>query len=61
MRSSCLKSQPKVVQIFMKEHGSGLSLDETVKLSELYKDAHKIIAGAMENDDGPRKSKYMEE
>jgi hypothetical protein len=59
VKNNFFKSQPKPVQIFLKEHGSGLSLDEMVKLSESYRDAHGIIAGAVENDHGQAKSKFV--
>jgi hypothetical protein len=59
VKSSFFKSQPEPMQIFLKEHGSGLSLEEMVKLSESYRDAHAIIAGAMESDHGQGKSKFV--
>lgn len=44
VKNNYFRSQPKCIQVFIKEHGSHLSLQEMVKLSEAYREAHDIKA-----------------
>jgi hypothetical protein len=43
------KSQPKHIQIFIKEKGQKLTLEQMITFSESYRDAHGIIPGEIES------------
>ena len=47
IKNNYFRSQPKCIQVFIKEHGSHLSLQDMVRLSEAYREAHDIKS---END-----------
>ena len=42
IKNSYFRSQPKCIQVFIKEHGSHLSLQDMVRLSEAHREAHDI-------------------
>jgi len=42
IKNNYFRSQPKCIQVFIKEHGSHLSLLDMVRLSEAYREAHDI-------------------
>ena len=50
VKNCYFKSQPKPIQIFIKERGQRLTLEQMVTFSESYRDAHGIVPG--ENESG---------
>jgi hypothetical protein len=49
VKSCYFKSQPKPIQIFIKEKGQKLTLEQMITFSESYRDAHGIIPGEIES------------